>query len=75
MLAGELHRSTDLALQAALAQAQQQLRRLNSIAREDSEQRFAAALQAMLGQIGNGTQISNRSLSALRRCPFLPAEQ
>jgi Maltose acetyltransferase len=74
MLAGELHRSTDLALQAALAQAQQ-LRRLNSIAREDTEQRFAAALQAMLGQIGNGTQISNRSLSALRRCPFLPAKQ
>ena len=74
MLAGELHRSTDLALQAALAQAQQ-LRRLNSIAREDTEQRFAAALQAMLGQIGNGTQISNRSLSALRRYPFLPAKQ
>ena len=41
MLAGELYRSTDPELQAAMAQAQQQLRRLNVIANEDAEQRFA----------------------------------
>ena len=58
MLAGELYRSTDPELQAAMAQAQQQLRRLNVIANEDAEQRFAI-LQAMLGQIGSGTQIKS----------------
>jgi len=58
MLAGELYRSTDPELQAAMAQAQQQLRRLNVIANEDAEQRFAI-LHAMLGQIGSGTQVKS----------------
>ena len=58
MLAGELYRSTDPELQAALAQAQQHLRRLNALPNEDAEQRFAM-LQAMLGQIGSGTQIKS----------------
>ena len=58
MLAGELYRSTDPELQAALAQAQRHLRRLNAMHNEDTEQRFAA-LQAMLGQLGNGTQIKS----------------
>jgi maltose O-acetyltransferase len=59
MLAGELYRSTtDPELQTALAKAQQQLRRLNAIPNEDTQQRFAI-LQAMLGQIGSGTQIKS----------------
>jgi maltose O-acetyltransferase len=58
MLAGELYRSTDPELQAAMAQAQGHLRSLNAIPNEDTEQRFAA-LQAMLGQIGNATQIKS----------------
>ena len=57
MLAGEFYRSTDSDLQAAMAQAQQQLRRLNVIANEDVEQRFAV-LHAMLAQIGSGTQVT-----------------
>jgi maltose O-acetyltransferase len=57
MLAGELYRSTDSELQAALAQAQRHLWRLNAIPNEDA-QRFAV-LQAMLGQIGNGTQVKS----------------
>jgi maltose O-acetyltransferase len=58
MLAGELYRSTDVELQVALAQAQQHLRRLNAIPNEDAGQRFAV-LQAILGQIGSGTQIKS----------------
>src|SRR5207244_8838507 len=58
MLAGELYRSTDPELQAAMAQAQQQPRRLNVIANEDAEQRFAI-LHAMLGQIGSGTHVKS----------------
>ena len=58
MLAGELYRSTDRELQDSMAQTQKHLRRLNAIPNEDAEQRFAA-LQAMLGQIGNGTQIKS----------------
>lgn len=57
MLAGELYRSTDPELQAALAQAQQQLRRLNAIPNEEMRQRFEV-LQAML-HIGSGTQIKS----------------
>jgi maltose O-acetyltransferase len=58
MLAGELYRSTDHDLQAAMATAQQQLRRLNAIPNEDAEQRFSA-LEALLGHVGNGTQIKS----------------
>ena len=58
MLAGKLYRSTDRELQAALAQTQRHLRKLNAIPNEDAEQRFAV-LQAMLGQIGSGTQIKS----------------
>ena len=58
MLAGELYRSTDLELQAALAQAQQHLRRLNAIPNEEVAQRFGV-LQVLLGQIGSGTQIKS----------------
>ena len=58
MLAGELYRSTDRDLQAAMATTQQQLRRLNAIPNEDAEQRFSA-LKALLGHIGNGTQIKS----------------
>jgi maltose O-acetyltransferase len=58
MLAGELYRSADPELQAALAQAQQHLRRLNAIPNEDAAQRFAA-LQLILGEIGSGTQIKS----------------
>jgi acetyltransferase-like isoleucine patch superfamily enzyme len=58
MLAGELYRSTDGELQAAMAEAQQYLRRLNAIPNEDGGQRFAV-LQALLGQIGSGTQIKS----------------
>jgi hypothetical protein len=53
MLAGELYRSTDAELQAEMAEAQQHLRRLNTIPNEDVEQRFTA-LQAILGQVGSG---------------------
>jgi len=58
MLAGELYRSTDSKLQAAMAQAQQHLRQLNIIPNEDVEQRFAV-LQRLLGQIAGGTQIKS----------------
>jgi maltose O-acetyltransferase len=58
MLAGGLYRSTDPELQAALAKAQQQLRRLNAIPNEDTQQRFEV-LQVMLGQIGSATQIKS----------------
>src|SRR5215831_3930927 len=58
MLAGELYRSTDRDLRAAMATTQQQLRRLNTIPNEDVEQRFSA-LKALLGHIGTGTQIKS----------------
>jgi maltose O-acetyltransferase len=58
MLAGVLYRSTDPELQAAMAEAQQHLRRLNAMPNEDSDGRFAV-LQALLGQIGNSTQIKS----------------
>ncbi len=58
MLAGELYRSTDPELQAALARAQQQLRRLNSVPNEEVEQRFSV-LQQLLGDIGPDTQIKS----------------
>ena len=58
MLAGELYRSTGSELQAAMAEAQQHLRRLNAIPNEDFERRFVV-LQALLGQIGNSTQIKS----------------
>ena len=58
MLAGELYRSTDRDLQAAMATTQQQLRRLNAIPNEDVDQRFSA-LKALLGHIGNDTQIKS----------------
>jgi maltose O-acetyltransferase len=58
MLAGELYRSTDSELQIALAQAQQQLRQLNAIPNEATQQRFEL-LHGMLGKIGSGTQIKS----------------
>lgn len=58
MLAGELYRSTGCELQAEMAEAQQYLRRLNAIPNEDFERRFVV-LQALLGQIGNSTQIKS----------------
>ena len=58
MLAGELYRSTGSELQAEMAEAQQHLRRLNAIPNEDFERRFVV-LQALLGQIGNSTQIKS----------------
>jgi maltose O-acetyltransferase len=58
MLASELYRSTDAELQDMMAKTQQHLRCLNAIPNEDIEQRFAT-LQAMLAQIGNGTQIKS----------------
>ena len=57
-LAGELYRSIDPELQAEMAEAQQHLQRLNNIPNEDVEQRFTA-LQAILGQVGSGTQIKS----------------
>jgi maltose O-acetyltransferase len=57
MLAGELYRP-DVELKAAMATAQQRLRRLNAIPNEDAEQRFSA-LQALLGEIGEDTQIKS----------------
>jgi len=58
MLAGELYRSTGSELQAAMAEAQQHLRRLNAIPNEDFERRFVM-LHALLGQIGSSTQIKS----------------
>jgi len=58
MLAGELYRSTGSELQAEMAEAQQHLRRLNAIPNEDFERRFVV-LQALLGQVGNSTQIKS----------------
>lgn len=58
MLAGELYRSTDRELQTAMAKAQHHLRRLNSTPNEDAEHRFFI-LQALLGQVGGGTQIKS----------------
>ena len=56
MLAGELYRSTDRELQAAMARAQHHLRRLNSTPNEETEQRLSI-LQVLLGHVGDGTQI------------------
>ena len=58
MLAGELYRSTDCELQGVMAEAQRQLRCLNAIPNEDSEQRFAV-LRVLLGEIGSGTQVKS----------------
>ena len=58
MLAGELYRSTGSELQAAMAEVQQHLRRLNAIPNEDFERRFVV-LHALLGQIGSSTQIKS----------------
>src|SRR6266702_7496629 len=58
MLAGELYRSNDPELQAALAGAHQQLRRLNSLPNEEVEQRFSV-LRDLLGQVGANTQIKS----------------
>jgi maltose O-acetyltransferase len=58
MLAGELYRSTDPELQAALGRAQERLRRLNSVPNEDIEQRFTI-LQGLLGRVGANTQIKS----------------
>src|SRR5205823_2100310 len=56
MLAGELYRSTDPELQAAMAVAQQRLRELNSVPNEDFDRRFAA-LRSLFAAIGPGTQL------------------
>jgi maltose O-acetyltransferase len=58
MLAGELYRPTDPELQAGLAGAYQQLRRLNSLPNEEVEQRFSV-LQDLLGHVGANTQIKS----------------
>jgi len=58
MLAGELYRSTDSELQAAMADAQRHSRQLNAIPNEDADQRFAL-LSELLGKIGSGTQIKS----------------
>jgi len=57
MLAGELYRcSTDPELQAALAQAQQHLRRLNAIAARDYF--FLAFLADFFDDVGTSTSSS-----------------
>jgi len=56
MLAGELYRSTDAELVAAMASAQRLLRELNAIPNEDPIARFAL-LKALFGNIGENTQI------------------
>jgi maltose O-acetyltransferase len=58
MLAGELYRSTDPDLRAAMATTEQWLRSLNAIPNEEAEQRFST-LQTLLGHIGSGTQIKS----------------
>lgn len=58
MMAGELYCSTDPALQALLARAQQTLRLLNSIANEDLRERFRV-LQELFGDLGLGTQVKS----------------
>ncbi|PWT77987.1 MAG: maltose acetyltransferase [Acidobacteria bacterium] len=58
MLAGDLYRSTDPELQAAAAQAQILLRRLNATPNEDLGLR-QAVLQALLGSIGELTQVKS----------------
>ena len=50
MLAGDLYRSTDPEIQAAMAEAQRHLRRLNSIPNEDADHRFVL-LHELLGLI------------------------
>jgi maltose O-acetyltransferase len=58
MLAGELYRSIDHELQAAMARAQQHLRQLNSTPNEETERRHSI-LRVLLGQVGEGTQIKS----------------
>jgi len=58
MLAGELYRSTDPELQSAMAEAQARLRQLNAIPNEDAQLR-RVVLQALLGTIGDGTQLKS----------------
>jgi maltose O-acetyltransferase len=58
MLAGELYRSTDPELQAALAEAQRHLHQLNATSNEEPERR-RAVLQILLGGIGEGTQLKS----------------
>lgn len=58
MLAGELYCSSDPELQAAAAQAQEHLRRLNSTPNEDLGLR-RKVLQALLGGLGESTQIKS----------------
>jgi maltose O-acetyltransferase len=58
MLAGELYCSSDPELQAAAAQAQQHLRRLNSTPNEDLGLR-RMVLQALLGSLGDFAQIKS----------------
>lgn len=58
MLAGELYRSTDPELQSAMAEGQTRVRRLNAIPNEDVQLR-KVVLQALLGSIGEGTQLKS----------------
>jgi maltose O-acetyltransferase len=58
MVFGELYRSADPELQAAAAQAQRYLRRLNEMPNEDADLR-RTVLQALLGSLGESTQIKS----------------
>jgi len=58
MVSGELYRSTDPELEAAAAQAQKYLRRLNETPNEDAELR-RTVLQALLGSVGQSTRIKS----------------
>ena len=58
MVIGELYRSADPELQAAAAQAQQHLRRLNEMPNEEAELR-RTVLEALLGSVGESTQIKS----------------
>ena len=66
MLAGELYRSTGSELQAAMADAQQYLRRLNAIPNEDFEWRFGVLHTSSLVEQAVESHVSN---SAKRGAP------
>ena len=59
MLAGELHRSTGSELHAAMAEAQQHLRRLNAIPNEDFERRFVVLHTRSLVEQAVESHVSN----------------
>jgi maltose acetyltransferase-like protein len=65
MVIGKLYRSTDPELQAAAAQAQQHLRRLNEMSNNEDAELRRMGLEALLGSVGESTQIKSLSVATM----------